>query len=233
MFFVTKYKTMDIIEKLSSKIPMCTEQTLLDWWGVNDLPTTPALVEWDDSGCFIISTQTITYCNFSIGRTQKITKKINPENWDLLQKLYIKCSLEKIVRMDLPVKREILEIDGVKWEYTETVRPGTGNGENFYKFYENEEAMEKETDAIIAIIKAASEVSSKIPLFKASLLRHDADGFYFYTDWGEWSYDTKFVIDYNLHHLRNYLSSNFKNWQYPDFAFGRLSQKWRALANGY
>lgn len=223
---------MDTIEKLIEKIPMCNEQSLQEWWGssvTDSLPKPPSLVQWDDDGCFLINLHSITYCNFSIGRTQRLTKKINPSNWDLLQKLYIKGSETKLFRIDLPVKRTVIDIEGTPWEYTETVRPGRGNGEIVFKVYETIDSTEQEVEGMFNIIKAAAELSPKIPLFKFSLLRHDDAGFYFYSDWGDWEYDVSFVVEYNLQHIKNYLSPSFKNWEYPDHMFSIMSQKWRSL----
>ena len=200
---------MDIISKLSEKISLCNTESVSNWWGVSG--NLPPITVWDNDGCFLISEHTIVYCNFSIGRTQKISRKINPSNWDFLQKLYLKGCESKLFRIDLPTKREVIQIDGVNWEFTETVRPGSGNGENNFRLYTSVESISKELEGMFNLIKAASEISPTIPLFRFQQLRQDDQGFYFYTDWGDWIFTPEFVIAYNMHHMKHY--SELRNWK--------------------
>jgi hypothetical protein len=223
---------MDIIEKLTAKTPMCNRQSLIDWWNLDHLTRLPAITEWDDAGCFLISDHSVTYCNFLNGRTYQISNKLAPKNWDLFQKLYILASNQKTLRLDLPIKQNILLINGVEWEYTETIRPGRGNGENIKSIFESEEDMIKEVDEVIKIIKLASQVSQKIPLFRPSLLVHDAVGMYFYTNWGDWQYDVNQVIDANLKFIRSYLNANLGNWHDPDAIYNSIVHRWEDLQNG-
>jgi hypothetical protein len=219
---------MDTIEKLSGKIYLCKHETIAAWWGV-ELPTTPSIIEWDDNGCFLISPHSITYCDFSIGRTQKISRKINLNDWSLFQKIYLDGWNSKLFRTDLPAKREVISINGEDWEYTETVRPGPGNGEIVPTEYKSSDDITLEIDAIYNFIKSAISLSPTIPLIRFNNLRRDDVGVYFYSDWGDWIHSPQFVIKNLLHSVRNYIGTNFRKFEDADTVYSQIENKWNSL----
>jgi hypothetical protein len=184
-----------MLDQLLSKLQNTSDQTIRDWWGPeisNEFPDIIDSLEWDSNGCYQIGTDHIIYHNFTDGRIQKLVKNYDKNSWHLYQRLYLKAAYTKSVRVTLPIKRDIVEINGESWEFTDAMRPGNYNGETMKK----ELVVNSDDDiAYIAnqyynlfqlLIEVSNEENSKIPFVSFNHMHFDDVGCYFTLDSAEW-----------------------------------------------
>jgi hypothetical protein len=112
------------------------------WWANTDLrntaynnldinPVMPRFTtERDDDGYFYSSDTLINYCNLRTGEIFRIRRNWADKDWACYNQLYQR-GLEVGFRIDIPIHRELVEVNGENWEYAELRSPGNDYGQNY------------------------------------------------------------------------------------------------------
>lgn len=87
-------------------------------------------IERDQNGYFYLSDDLIAYCNLRNGLIVRIRKNWADKDWACYSELYKISQTSGDFRIDIPLYREITNVDGVKWEYAELQSPGNSYGKN-------------------------------------------------------------------------------------------------------
>jgi hypothetical protein len=160
-------------------------------------------LEWTDTGCYIIEKDLIKFVDYSLGRTFQLDKNWVLGDWNLYRNLYLKIWNNKEIRIDPPIIREELTINGEVWEYTEFSRPWTGNGEWGFLGTDEKVFLAGLQQDFYNLIKNAKEVATEhntagIPMFSIGSRNKDAEGFYFVKDFKGWNNDVSEVVRWAL-----------------------------------
>jgi hypothetical protein len=187
-----------MIDQLISKIQNTNEQAIREWWGPeisNEFTSIIDSLEWDSNGCYQIGLDHVIYHNFSKGRTGRLVKNYDGNSWHLYQRLYLKTHESKKIRVTVPINRELIEVNGEIWEFTDSMRPGKFNGETMKK----ELVVRDDSDINYiaeqyyflyqSLIEIANEENSKIPVISFNHMHFDDIGCYFILDGLEWKTD--------------------------------------------
>jgi hypothetical protein len=112
------------------------------WWTNTDLrnstynnleinPLMPRFnIERDDNGYFYMSDALVSYCDLRTGKIFRIRKYWERKDETCYSQLYQK-GLEVGFRIDIPLVRELVEIEGIPWEYAELKSPRNDYGKNY------------------------------------------------------------------------------------------------------
>ena len=184
--------------------------------------------EWTDTGCYIIDKNCIKFVNFDNGRTYQLDKEWDDNDWNLYRSLYVKGFLSKKFRIDIPLSRQLVSINGTEWEYTEYCRPGPANGEWAFTGNAESQFVENAVEDWYSLLQGAIEVAKEnnlttIPMFMFNSRIKDADGFYFMKEFKHWDQDPAFVIDMLTHQFKR--CSKFVTKTNP-VASSNLSNVW-------
>lgn len=97
--------------------------------------TNPAIydffIERDINGYYYISDDLVTYCDLKNGYIFRIRNLWRDWDWLCYQELADKARELGTFRVDIPLYRQEILIDAVKWEYAELQSPGKNYGQNF------------------------------------------------------------------------------------------------------
>jgi hypothetical protein len=112
------------------------------WWDHTDLKNTaynnldinPFMprftTERDDNGYFYSSDTLVNYCNLRTGEIFRIRRNWADKDWSCYNQLYQR-GIDVGFRIDIPIYREIVEVNGENWEYAELRSPGNDYGQNY------------------------------------------------------------------------------------------------------
>jgi hypothetical protein len=219
-----------MIQQLQSKYEYWKdpETKFLFFKGASTNPQIPEFaIERDNDGYFYLSNELLAYCNLRNGYICRMRKRWRTEDWECYNDLYRASENTKEFRIDIPLCRSIIAIDGDDWEYAELQSPGSDYGLNFnddvFKWPELTDGMEpnkeitssyqdqvadyyKEfVDGAYIIIKHADQIAKKygvgLPknLGRPSTRFKDSNG-YFWSDFDqdEWEIEKEAAIVYHL-----------------------------------
>jgi hypothetical protein len=112
------------------------------WWAntdsrntaYNSLDSNPVIprftTERDDNGYFYTSDALVSYCDLRTGEIFRIRRYWENKDWSCYNQLYQK-GLELGFRIDIPLHKDIVEVNGEQWEYAEFRSPGNDYGKNY------------------------------------------------------------------------------------------------------
>ena len=214
-------------------------------------PLKDIVIEWTDQGYFQYQKEKIMFNDCVTGFTYSLRKDGHLIDWKMFQDLYIEASETKLWRIDAPVHRKELVIDGAHWEYTKVGRPGGGVGQVVDQHFMNKnnigEFLEKIIDPYYHAIEAAIKVAKNNPRpvnpetgFTPPLtipdisIRHilkDSQGYYFAKNFDVWDQTPDKVIRMCIgtgimlfHDIEHDLPEDFiEKWTYKAF------YKWTSL----
>lgn len=132
---------MNILDALKLKVLEYDPSLVQEWWGqavTTDFSSRmPPMVEWDDYGCYILDLNHVAYVHYGLGRYYRVSPDTSQKekDWSLHQKLYVKVMDHMKIKVDVPLDRKIVEINGQFYEYTETMFPVDSYGELLDDFY--------------------------------------------------------------------------------------------------
>lgn len=92
--------------------------------------TPPCGIERDDNGYFYLSDNLFVYCNLRNGLIVRIKKDWSEKDWTCYSELYQISQQTGEFRIDIPLYREVINVDGSDWEYAELRSPNSEYGKN-------------------------------------------------------------------------------------------------------
>lgn len=108
-------------------------------WATTDstysgLPSNPVIprfsTERDEDGYFHISNYLVSYCNLRNGEIFRIRRYAGANDWACYSQFYQK-GVDLDFRIDIPLYKENLDVNGEQWEYAELRSPGNEYGQNY------------------------------------------------------------------------------------------------------
>lgn len=184
-------------------------------------------VERDVNGYFYLSDNLIAYCNLKNGQIIRLWKDWSDKDWQCYNELFQAGLTNNEFRIDIPIFREIYNINGDNWEYAELQSPSQDYGKNsnddVFEWpeltdgrYQNNNITEEYKDSVAQyhrdfvdhaaiILKHALQISTKhgvglpLHLCRISTRYKDKDG-YFWSDFDQdqWIVDQTTAINYYL-----------------------------------
>jgi hypothetical protein len=112
------------------------------WWlgtdlknsNYNNLETNPYVprfkIDRTDDGYFYTSDSLVSYCDLKTGEIFRIRRYWENKDWNCYNQLYQK-GLELGFRIDIPLYKDTVEVNGEQWEYAEFRSPGNDYGKNY------------------------------------------------------------------------------------------------------
>jgi hypothetical protein len=88
-------------------------------------------IKKNDDGYFYLSDGLISYCNLRNGKIYRMRRNWETHDWHCYNLLYQQGISSNKFRIDIPILREEIEIDGHIWEYAELQSPGEDYGQNY------------------------------------------------------------------------------------------------------
>lgn len=88
-------------------------------------------IERDFNGYFYLSENLVSYCDLRSGMIYRIKKGNNSLNSKCYKEFYELGAAEESFRIDIPIHREEIQVDGITWEYLKLQSPGGDYGFNF------------------------------------------------------------------------------------------------------
>jgi hypothetical protein len=112
------------------------------WWlgtdlknsNYNNLETNPYVprfkIDRTDDGYFYTSDALVSYCDLRTGEIFRIRRYWENKDWTCYNQLYQK-GLDLGFRIDIPLYKDTVEVNGDQWEYAEFRSPGNDYGKNY------------------------------------------------------------------------------------------------------
>ena len=101
----------------------------------NNLPTNPTIptfgIETTNNGYYYYSDELISFCDLTNGKIFRIRKVWQDKDWDCYVALENKGKTFGSFRVDAPLNKQIININGTNWEYCDLQSPGQDYGRNF------------------------------------------------------------------------------------------------------
>ncbi len=88
-------------------------------------------IERDESGYYFMSNNVFSYCDLKNGMIYRIKKDFDIQDWNCYNELYQEGINSGKFRIDVPLHREEISLDGSAWEYVELQSPNRDYGHNF------------------------------------------------------------------------------------------------------
>jgi hypothetical protein len=191
-------------------------------------PLVPSFgIDQDDNGYFYYSDNLVAYCNIRTGYVFRIRKEWSEQDWNCYNELYQQGLSSGKFRIDVPLYRQEIKIDGATWEYVELLSPNKEYGLNFNddvfqwpeltdghipnptitdSFRDQVVAYYKEfIDQAFEIMSAAATIAEKNNVGLPSNLVYPSTRFkdsvgYFWSDFdqSEWLHDKLTLIDHSI-----------------------------------
>lgn len=174
--------------------------------------------EWDDNGFYQIyqlppkdtgdekvTQYRISYTNCVEGHTYALAQNYGPNDWMMYQEVYLEGIRTKKFRVDAPLERELVDVNGEQWEYTRVMRPGQGHGENQYNVPPEQvvdyfqSTVQEYYDLLSAYISVGKAHGlNKIPRLNVFHKSRDNQGFYYTRNAQMWDKDIGSVVRQSL-----------------------------------
>ena len=159
---------------------------------------------------------TLTYNNLLNGATIKLRKHWAPADYQAYSELQKTGSEQGLFKFDIPVYRDVVEVDGNSVEYIEFESPTNRHGSSYFNFYIDKNKPSKEetekilTDYVVAaekILRVAKEVSSKFKCGVPLDLCRPTNLFDFteeqiWTEAMDWGYSFEIAVDKHIEFLK-------------------------------
>jgi len=98
----------------------------------NDSQFSPKFgIERDTNGYFYLSDNLVAYYNLRNGYVTRIKRNWTSKDWECYNSFYAASIKTKEFRVDTPLHRQIININGNDWEYIELISPNGNYGFNF------------------------------------------------------------------------------------------------------
>lgn len=215
-----EYWTLEKIQEFSAPLTMANN-AIFAW-------------DWDDSGYYYVTPDYLEYNNLDTGECFSINSTIRPDEWNLYRQTFILAgNTNKNLRVELPLSREIVEVNGFKFEYIET--RFRGSRETKFSFFNQEESLYNVADDVynlLAVLKEiAKENNTGLP-FVLLINRVRTDNVF---TWrrirGNWKLTLEQTIENLLLQLDGYLrtSGSFFREGQSQTIKEECSNKWRQL----
>jgi hypothetical protein len=199
-----------MIDLLTQKLQSCIAQ---DLWNSDDsnnsnlliTPNKDIMVEWSGDGFFEVQKNKVTFNDCVIGHTYCLRKNGTAVEWTKYQKWYLESVESKLFRIDAPITRSEIEINGEVWDYTRWIRPGSGIGKTLAQT--NIESLPEHMiniidiyyNALASLIKIAREHNENtIPALSLRHLMQDNAGYYFVKNFDLWDQTIQRVVSLNI-----------------------------------
>jgi hypothetical protein len=227
---LSSFQRSFIIKQLQSKYEYWKKPET-EYIFVKNLSTNPEVptfgIERDESGYFYLSDNLIAHCNLKNGFVIRIRRNWTDKDWKCYTELYQAGVDSGKFRIDIPLHREEIELDGSVWEYSELKAPNSDYGKNYnddvFQWPELTDGLIPNTgitdtyrdsvaqyykefiDHSVLVLRYASEVAEKngagLPggLCRPSTRFKDDLG-YFWSDFDQdtWTGEKNKVLDYAL-----------------------------------
>lgn len=87
-------------------------------------------IERDQNGYYYLSNDIFAYCNLRNGLIIRLRKNWNEKDWLCYSELFQTSQSTGEFRIDVPLYKEIINVDGTSWEYAEFQSPSGDYGKN-------------------------------------------------------------------------------------------------------
>lgn len=120
----------ELLKKIETwKLPETKERFFK---GLSTNTTVPSFgIDRDDSGYFYSSDNLVAYCNLRTGQVFRMRKEWNAQDWVCYNELHQLGLSSGKFRIDVPMYRQEISVDGSIWEYAELQSPNKEYGLNF------------------------------------------------------------------------------------------------------
>jgi hypothetical protein len=120
----------ELLKKIETwKLPETKERF---YKGFSTNPMIPSFgIDRDDDGYFYSSDNLVAYCNLRTGYVFRIRKEWGEQDWNCYNELYQLGLSNGKFRIDVPLYRQDVAVDGSTWEYAELQSPNKEYGVNF------------------------------------------------------------------------------------------------------
>ena len=119
-----------IINDLTKRSKTWSGQNVMSKYDTNAV-VSDFCIERDEKGYYFLSRDLLAYCDLNNGYVFRIRNQYKSWDWKCYAELAQAAENLKSFRVDRPLYREEIVIDGIKWEYSELQSPGQDYGNNF------------------------------------------------------------------------------------------------------
>lgn len=195
--------------------------------------TKETVIEWTDNGFYQIYPQTselnieantlehgsserkISFTDCDIGHTYSLSQKFNLTDWDKYQKLYLAGINSKLFRIDVPLEREIVSVNGTDFEYVRLMRPGQYQGQHntYSNTFSTDDYYNSAIDDYYNVMRSIIDIADNTNSVLNITFRHrhvDKDGVFYINHNMLWGYNLEETIRHTLFLAKRGLDSEKK-----------------------